>query len=102
MMHLRLAGVITAVAVLAGLPFLPAEGALGQGDSTGWGTIQGQVTKAGPLPEQKPIPAVKNHQDARNCEAKGPTVDEDWVVNPKNKGVKWAFVWLQADKGKER
>jgi hypothetical protein len=89
-----------AVAVLAGMHLLTRQGALA-GDASGWGTIEGQIILAGSLPEQKPIAAVKTHQDAKNCLAKGPVLDEDWVVNPKNKGVRWAFVWLQADKDKE-
>jgi len=89
-----------ALAALASVQFFSGAGAVAEDNARGWGTLRGQVVKRGPVPEQKPIAAVNNHQDAKNCLAQGPVVDEDWVVNPKNKGVKWAFVWLQTDKDK--
>jgi hypothetical protein len=93
---------ITVLAVAAAAVHLfSAPSALAAADVSGWGIIQGQIVLAGSVPEQKPIAAVKTHQDAKYCLANGPVLDEDWVVNPKNKGVKWAFVWLQADKDKE-
>jgi hypothetical protein len=95
-MNTRLLAAATALALLACLSFLHPLRA--QGD--GWGTVQGQVIKAGAVPKQMPIEAVKKHQDAKHCLVDGPVLDEDWVVNPKNKGVKWTFVWLQPEKGK--
>jgi len=88
------------LAALAGVTLFPTPGALAEGDTQGWGTVQGQVIKLGPAPEQKPIEAASKHQDAKNCLAQGPVVDQAWVVNPKDKGVKWVFVWLQPDKDK--
>jgi hypothetical protein len=61
-------------------------------DDQAWGTVKGQVVWAGKaIPERKPINVDKN-QD--HCLAKGPLLSEEWVVNPKNKGIRWAFVWL--------
>jgi hypothetical protein len=58
----------------------------------GWGTITGQVVFGGDaIPERKPVDVTK---DQEHCLSKGPILSEDWVINGKNKGVKWAFVWL--------
>jgi hypothetical protein len=67
-----------------------------------WGNVKGQIIW-GPkeIPECKQIEAVKGHQDKMACMANGHVViDEIWVVNPKNKGLKWTFVWLAAKNGK--
>jgi hypothetical protein len=96
-MRLRFFAAAAALAALAVTQLLPRGEVMAQGGG-GWGTIKGQVVYGGAaLPQQKPIAAVNTHQDKAACEANGPTVDEDWVVNPKNKGVRWTFVWLQAD-----
>jgi hypothetical protein len=59
---------------------------------TAWGTVKGQVVWGDDtVPERKPINVDKN-QD--HCLAKGPLLSEEWVVNPKNKGIRWTFVWL--------
>jgi hypothetical protein len=61
----------------------------------GWGTIKGQIVFAGDkIPEPQKIDP---DQDANHCLEKGPLFTEKWVVNPKNKGVRWAFVWLVTD-----
>jgi hypothetical protein len=60
-----------------------------------WGTVKGQVVFAG-----KEIPAKKQldvNKDQEHCLMNGPLFSEAWVINPKNKGVKWAFVWLAPD-----
>ncbi len=93
---------LAAAAILAGLTAIQLfriGGAMAQGNAKDWGTIKGQVVLVGPIPHQKPIAAVKTHQDSKNCEKDGPTVDEDWVVNKKNNGVKWTFVWLKPAEG---
>lgn len=61
----------------------------------GWGDIKGRVVW-GPkdLPEQTPIAAVNNNADKNHCLAKGPVLNEEWVVNSKNRGLRWTFVWL--------
>jgi hypothetical protein len=61
----------------------------------GWGTVKGRITWGGKdLPEQKPLADVLKSTDKNHCLSKGPILDEEWVVNPKNKGIRWAFVWL--------
>lgn len=64
----------------------------------GWGTVKGQIVYAGAqIPQQEVVEAAKTHQDKDVCLKDGPVVKEKWVVNPKNKGVRWAFVWLEPD-----
>lgn len=62
----------------------------------GWGTIKGQVVLAGDAP--KPV-AVNVDKDKPACLKNGPIFKEDLVVNPKNKGVKWAIVYLMSADG---
>jgi hypothetical protein len=101
MMRTRYLAVWALAAILAGMQLFPSADAVAQGNAKAWGTLKGQVVLAGPIPGQKPIPAVQTHQDRKHCEAAGPTVDEDWVVNPKNRGVKWSFVWLNPGPGQK-
>lgn len=57
-----------------------------------WGTIVGQATWAGGA---VPAPAAVNvDKEKEVCLKNGPINKEDYVVNPKNKGVKWVVVWL--------
>src|SRR5581483_7554242 len=37
--------------------------------------------------------------DQQHCLAKGPLLSDEWVVDPKTKGVRWVFVWLVPEKG---
>jgi hypothetical protein len=67
-----------------------------QSDSA-WGTIKGQIVYEGDsIPEPKPLNITK---DQEYCLSKGPILSEDWVVNKKNKGVRWTFVWLAPEPG---
>jgi RNA polymerase sigma factor (sigma-70 family) len=62
-----------------------------------WGTIKGQVVwGGGDVP--KPI-AFTVDKDKEHCLSKGPIFKEEYVVNPKNKGVRWAVVYLIDLKG---
>jgi hypothetical protein len=70
------------VVLLAAVPAAQAEG---------WGTVKGQVVFDGPVPQPKPLDVNK---DQATCLAKGPILSEEFVVNPKNKGVRWAVVYL--------
>jgi hypothetical protein len=76
---------VGAVALLACLSPSPATCA------EGWGTITGQVVVDGPVPERGKINVTK---DQEACLAKGDLLSEDYIVNPKNKGVKNVVVWL--------
>jgi hypothetical protein len=58
----------------------------------GWGTIQGKVVFDGPVPKREKLDIV--HQDKAKCEAKGPLFSDVLIVNPKNKGIKNAVVFL--------
>jgi hypothetical protein len=62
-------------------------------------TLIGVVTWAGdPLPVMGPLDLGGN-ADKATCQKKGPVMDEFSVVNPKNKGLRDAIVWLEpADK----
>jgi hypothetical protein len=61
-----------------------------------WGNIKGRITWGGKdIPKQQPIAAVNTSPDKAACHKDGNVVvDEKWVVNPKNKGLRWTFVWL--------
>lgn len=73
--------------------FAPAQGQ-NQGGAA-WGTVKGQIVwGGGQLPVPQPIAAVVGHMDQKPCQANGPTMTEDWVVNKDNKGIRWTFVWL--------
>jgi len=80
------------LAQLAGLACLFALPAFASAQQE-WGTIKGQITFGGPVPEQKPINLGAN-ADKEVCEKNGPVQAHDWVVNPKNKGLKNAFIWV--------
>jgi hypothetical protein len=57
-----------------------------------WGTIKGQaVWGEKDLPEVVKLNVAK---DANICLKNGPIVSEEYVVDPKTKGVKNVFVWL--------
>jgi len=93
---------ITATAAVAGL-WLALGGRLNSADEAaapeGWGTVKGQVTfGGGEAPKRKEIAVTA---DRPQCLAKGPLLEEEWVVNPKNKGVRYAFVWLTPETGKK-
>jgi hypothetical protein len=87
---------VTALAALA----LPAalclwpSGSQAQNAAGGWGTIKGQVIYAG---DQAPAPMeLKVDKDQAHCLANDKKLfDETWVVNKKNKGVRYVFIWLE-------
>jgi len=71
-----------------------AQLVLAQG-ATGWGTIKGKVVwGAKDVPTRAPIEAVEKNADKAHCLAKGPVLSEQWVVNPKSRGLQYTFVWL--------
>jgi hypothetical protein len=72
----------------AGAPAAPKEPAA----AGPWGGVEGRVVWAGgDVP--KPSPVVPG-PDQAECLKNGPIYKQDYVVNPKNKGVRWAVVWL--------
>jgi hypothetical protein len=68
------------------------DAAAAKADPGPWGTVRGRVTWAGDnLPTPTPVVVDK---DRAQCEKNGPLFHTDYVVNPTNKGVRWAVVWL--------
>ncbi|HEY1065001.1 MAG TPA: hypothetical protein VGE52_02790 [Pirellulales bacterium] len=63
-----------------------------------WGTIKGRVVWDGDdAPARQAIDFSKielNATDKQYFTSQGPVYNEDWVVDPQNKGVRWTFVWL--------
>ncbi|HWY85820.1 MAG TPA: hypothetical protein VNX28_03795 [Gemmataceae bacterium] len=61
-----------------------------------WGNVKGTIVWGGKdLPKQLPLPQVAGSPDKAACTMGGHVVvSEDYVVNPKNKGLRWTFVWL--------
>jgi hypothetical protein len=57
-----------------------------------WGTVRGRVIWGSKtVPQQKPVRVTK---DRDHCLAGGPILTEDYVINPKTKGVRWVLVFL--------
>jgi len=76
-----------AAAVVLGLLIMVAPAR-----AAGWGDVKGQVVWAGDSsPQQKKL-VVNKDQDV--CLKNGPLYSQDYVVNPKNKGVRWVVLWL--------
>jgi hypothetical protein len=86
---IRLTGATVALALAA----LLLTGNLRSADgNAGWGTVKGQVVFSGKtIPENAPANVDK---DKDHCLSKGPILKNDLVVNPKNKGIRWALAWL--------
>ena len=70
----------------------PAEG----GDAK-WGTIKGRMVWGG---GEIPKPVVLDTSKEPLCAADGPVHSEKWVINSKNKGVRYVFVWLRPEEDK--
>src|SRR5947208_1092854 len=82
-----IATIAIAAAVLVSAPAARAQ--------NGWGDIKGRVVwEPTEIPKQMPIKAVHQNADKNHCLAKGEVLNEEWVVNPKNRGLQWTFVWL--------
>lgn len=64
-----------------------------------WGAIRGRVVWGGKQIPPRPNLNLANNPAAAACQANGPLQDETWVVHPKNKGLRYTFVYLQAPKG---
>ncbi|MBL8792968.1 MAG: hypothetical protein JNM56_03620 [Planctomycetia bacterium] len=60
-----------------------------------WGTIKGQIVFGGDkVPDRAEL---KVDKDQQHCLEKGKLLNEEWVVNKDNKGIRWVFVWLAPD-----
>jgi len=82
---------VLGIGFCAGLAGLLALGAAARAEE-GWGTLKGRVEWAGGAVPQRAKLNVNKDQEA--CLKNGPLLSEEYVVNPKNKGVRWVFVWL--------
>jgi hypothetical protein len=80
--------------LLCGLLVLASAGAAPAQQQ--WGTIKGQVIYGG---DKLPAPVVLNvNKDPEACLAKKKQLtSEEWVIDPKTKGVKWVYVYLIPD-----
>ena len=64
------------------------------GADEGWGTVKGAIIWGGDkVPERQPLD-LKANPDKAVCLKDGMILDETWIVNPKNKGLRHTFVWL--------
>src|SRR5207302_5522995 len=61
-----------------------------------WGNVKGQILFDGPPPA---VQQLQVNKDQQHCLQSGPLVNENWVVNKDNKGVKNVVVWLTAANG---
>ncbi len=61
-------------------------------------SLIGRVTWGGDTFPPQAVANLKDNPDKAACMIDGPVNDETWIVNPKNKGLKNAFVWLEAAK----
>ncbi len=87
-----------AAAAVASLVLSPGPGAT-QGQDQKWGTVKGRIVWGGKdIPQRQKI---KVTADPMHCLEKGDLYDEDLVIDPKDKGFKWVFVWLAPEDGKE-
>src|SRR5438067_3364548 len=84
-----------ATALLAGVA-LTLLTSLALAQDGGWGTIKGRVVwpKGEDIPQRAEIKAVEQNVDKAHRLSKGPLLSEDRIINPKNRGIRWAFVWL--------
>ena len=86
------AALVSSIAVLGAFVLVNA-----QANNAAWGTVKGRIVYDGataPAPQQ-----INVDKDQQHCLAKGKLFREDLVVNKKNMGVRWVFVWLAPQKG---
>jgi hypothetical protein len=89
--------IAAALAVLAALTPGPAgRQAQAAGKAQGWGTVKGVIVFDGTPPVMGKVDTQGNN-DPKKCKKVADIYKENWVVNPKNKGVQWTFVWLAPD-----
>jgi hypothetical protein len=87
----RLIASLVVCAALLGLANLPD--AVAQDGK--WATIKGRIIWGGDkIPERQKIAIPDANADKQVCTKDGDIYDEKWVVNPKNKGLRYTFVWL--------
>lgn len=85
------AGLLAALASLAYSPTTPLHA---QGDGNAWTTIKGRIIWEGKAPPQDKIKVTVDKLPCTNCAKDNVLLDEEFLVNPKNKGLANVFVWL--------
>lgn len=66
-------------------------------DKDAWATVKGRIVWGGEtIPQRQPLD-LKNNPDQKHCEQDGKILEEKWVINKKDKGIRYTFVWLEAD-----
>src|SRR5262245_54742396 len=76
--------------MLAGVVGLVGAGSAAAQDPK-WVTVKGQIVFAGNPPPGKQL---EGNKDEGQRLSKGPLPNEEWVINPGNKGIKNVIVWL--------
>jgi hypothetical protein len=76
-----------ALAVVAAIAFSPLAMAQQQ-----WETVKGQIVWEGDVPKQ---PSIAVTADKKVCDLDKEPLEEDYLVNPTNKGLKNVFVWIR-------
>ena len=60
-----------------------------------WSTVQGRIIWGGKeIPPRAEVSIPAMNQDRNFCLKDGPFPEDTWIVDPKTKGLKYAFVWL--------
>ncbi len=59
-----------------------------------WGDVKGAIVWGGDKAPPRPPIDLKVNPDKMVCLKNGPILDETWIVNPKNMGLKNVIVWL--------
>src|SRR4051794_20800282 len=70
-----------------------------QASADGWGTIKGQVILDEPI---KPAVELAITKDQMHCldpklNPLGKILSEEYVIDPKTKGVRWVMVWIAVE-----
>lgn len=61
------------------------------------GYVRGRLVLDGSVPARKEAELEKANLSASDLKwfkSMGPILNEDWVVDPKTKGIQWVYVWL--------
>ena len=90
-------GIILAVGLFGGVCLGPAL----EAQEGAWGTVKGSIVWGGPEAPPRLALDLKENADKAACLKNGMILEETWVVHPKTKGLRYAFVWLAAPKGKD-
>ncbi len=62
-----------------------------------WGSIKGRLLYDGETPERNEVDLDRiqlSPEDLKWFRSLGPILNEDWVVDKKDKSVQWVYVWL--------